>query len=763
MQITLTGIVENIVYHNEDNGYTVFAIFCEEIPLTIASYQDDDDKIITCTGHFPDLREGETVQITGSFVNNPRFGWQLAVSHAQKTAPNTTTAIEKYLGSGVIKGIGARMAKRIVAKFGTETLDILEDEPERLAEIKGITQKRAVEFAESFHAQTEIRRVMIFLHEYGISPVYAKKIFKAYKEATVEIVRNNPYKLADDIDGIGFKKADAIAHRIGISREAPERITAGLKYILWESGSDGHTFLPADKLVAQTVELLGVPGTLVDNQMIQMQLARIIIREKDPEDANRTLVFLSSHYYAEIAVARNLTALAAAHRIPEKNGGDVHVTIAALEKETKIELSDGQREAIASALTEGVLVITGSPGTGKTTAINTLIALLEHRGLKVMLAAPTGRAAKRMSEATGREAKTVHRLLEVSYISNDSRRQVFKRNEDEPLETDVLIVDEASMLDISLTSSLLKAVPVGTRLILVGDVDQLPSVGAGNVLKDVITSEAVKVVRLTEIFRQAAESAIITNAHKINRGLYPDIDLKDKDFFFVHRNRQEDVIASLLDLVTRRLPAYKDCKSFHDIQVLTPMRKSALGVSGLNGLLQAKLNPPQPGKNEREFGQNLFREGDKVMQIRNNYDATWEIYDSDGYLDSEGEGVFNGDMGIIESIDEDGGALMVLFDDNRTVKYDFTQLDELELAYAVTVHKSQGSEYRIVVMPTLGGPPMLLTRNLLYTAVTRAKELCVLVGLPECLNRMVDNNRITARCTALSRRLRDMYSLTSGE
>jgi len=759
MQTTLTGIVENIVYHNEDNGYTVFAIFCEDIPLTIASYQDDDDKIITCTGHFPDLREGETVQITGNFVNNPRFGWQLAVTRAEKTAPSSVAAIEKYLGSGVIKGIGARMAKRIVAKFGTETLDILEDDPERLAEIKGITQKRALEFAESFHAQTEIRRVMIFLHEYGISPVYAKKIFKAYKDATIEIVKQNPYKLADDIDGIGFKKADAIAHRLGISRDAPERISAGLRYILWEASNDGHTYTQSDKLTAQAVEMLGAPVALIDNQMIQMQLARMIVREKDPEESNNALVFLSPLYYAEIAVARNLTALAAAHRIPEKTSDDVNATITALERETEMELSDGQRKAISSALTEGVLVITGGPGTGKTTAINTLIALLEHRGLKVMLAAPTGRAAKRMSEATGREAKTVHRLLEVNFM--DSRRQTFKRNEDEPLETDVLIVDEASMLDILLMHSLLKAVPVGTRLILVGDVDQLPSVGSGNVLKDIITSEAVAVARLTEIFRQAAESAIITNAHNINRGIYPELNLKDKDFFFVKRNRQEDVIGAILDLVTRRLPAYKGCESFHDIQVLTPMRKSALGVSGLNGLLQAKLNPPAVGKNEREFGQTLFREGDKVMQIRNNYDATWEIYDSDGYLDSEGEGVFNGDMGIIESIDEDGGALTVLFDDNRTVKYDFTQLDELELAYAVTVHKSQGSEYRVVVMPALGGPPMLLTRNLLYTAVTRAKELCVLVGMPECLNRMVDNNRITTRCTALSRRLRDLYALTA--
>jgi len=386
---------------------------------------------------------------------------------------------------------------------------------------------------------------------------------------------------------------------------------------------------------------------------------------------------------------------------------------------------------------------------------------LEHRGFKISLAAPTGRAAKRMSEATGREAKTVHRLLEVTYISEDSRRQVFNKNEDEPLETDVLIVDEASMMDILLMHSLLKAVAIGTRLILVGDVDQLPSVGPGNVLKDVITSNTVCIVRLTEIFRQAAQSAIITNAHKINRGLYPELNVKDKDFFFMKRFQQEEVVGALVELVTKRLPEYVGCQSFHDIQVLTPMRKTALGVSGLNTVLQAKLNPPSPKKKEREFGQTVFREGDKVMQIRNNYDATWESYDEHGHLDEEGEGVFNGDMGIIKSITDN--AMFVLFDDNRKVAYDFTQLDELELAYAVTVHKSQGSEYRVVVMPIFNGPPMLLTRNLLYTGVTRAKELCVLVGVPDCLHRMVDNNRITERCTALARRLRDLYALTEGD
>jgi len=761
-QHTIQGIVERIVYHNEDNGYTVFALYYEDdSQLDITNYQDDDEKILTCTGHFADLHEGETVKVTGHFVNNPRYGWQLMANRAEKTAPNTLVAIEKYLGSGVIKGIGARMAKRIVDRFGADTLDVLESNPQKLAEMKGISLKRAVEFSEIFHSQTEMRQVMIFLHEYGISAVYAKKIYKVYKDAAIETIKQNPYKLADDIDGIGFKKADAIAYRLGISQESPERISAGVRFILWEYSNDGNVFIYSEQLTAQAAELLGVAVSLIDNELVRMQLARLIVREKNPENPSETLVFLSPLYYAEIIVARHLVALAAAHQ--QQNDSTIieaKSSIAALEKETETELSDGQRQAILSALTEGVLVITGGPGTGKTTAINTLISLLTHQGFTISLAAPTGRAAKRMSEATGQDAKTIHRLLEVTYISQDSRRQVFNKNEDEPLETDVLIVDEASMMDILLMNSLLKAVPVGMRLILVGDVDQLPSVGAGNVLKDIISSNTVAVVRLTEIFRQAAQSAIITNAHSINQGQYPELNDREKDFFFVKR-AQDDIAGTLLDLVVERLPIYKNCESFHDIQVLTPMRKSALGVSGLNGLLQAKLNPPDLNKKEREFGQTLFREGDKVMQVRNNYDATWEIFDDDGHLEAEGEGVFNGDMGIIMSIDDDKSNMMVQFDDNRQVVYDFTQLDELELAYAVTVHKSQGSEYRVVVMPIFGGPPMLMTRNLLYTAVTRAKELCVLVGVPECLHRMVDNNRIATRCTALARRLADLYATSS--
>jgi len=716
---------------------------------------ENDDEKITCTGYIPALQEGETLKLAGTYVQNPRFGLQLSVSRVERIQPNTLQGIEKYLASGAIRGIGLKTAKQIVAHFGTETFDILENEPEKLAEIKGISLKRALEFAESFHAQADQRRVMLFLQNYGITPAFAMRIYKRYKEETIDAIKSNPYRLADDIDGIGFKTADAIAFKLGISRDAPERIGAGVRFCLWEASSEGHTCIPTTQLVRQASELLFAPAEVIEGELVRMQMDRLIIREKvsTDEDNHDTMVFLSPLYYAEISVARKLSALSALN-IASTSPENKH-DLFAIEKETTMTLSEGQRAAVIASTTQGVLILTGGPGTGKTTTINTIIGLLESKGLKITLAAPTGRAAKRMTEATGREAKTIHRLLEVTFMSEDSRRQMFNKNEEDPIETDVLIVDEASMMDILLTQSLLKAVALGTRLILVGDVDQLPSVGAGNVLKDLIDSNALATARLTEVFRQAAESAIITNAHRINKGEYPEINDKEKDFFFIRRQNPEAVLQTIVNLVSERLPSYKSFDPLHDIQVLSPMRKSSLGVVNLNNVLQAKLNPPSSNKQEREFRATIFREGDKVMQIRNNYDATWEIKNQKGIAISRGEGVFNGDMGIINEIDDDLG-VTVCFDDGRYVVYDFSQLDELELAYAVTVHKSQGSEYRVVVIPVYNGPPMLLTRNLLYTAVTRAKVLAVLVGEPETLHRMVDNNRITFRHTALARRLHDM-------
>jgi len=759
----LEGMIESIIYHNKENGFTVFTVREESETRT------DFDDATTCTGYISSPREGENLKLEGTYVQNPRYGLQLSVSKLERTQPSTVFGIEKYLSSGVIKGLGAKTAKLIVTHFGTKTFDILENEPEKIATIKGITLKKALSFSESFHAQADLRRVMLFLQDYGITSTFAMKIYKRYKEETIEAVKANPYRLADDIDGIGFKTADAIAHNLGISRDAPERISAGVRYCLWEAANEGNTCIPSANLVNQAAELLLAPADLIEGELVRMQMDRLIVRER-VEHNDEALVFLSPLYYAEIAVSAKLSALSAinvtAVSESEKSNApfsspsykERENSLFALEKETGITLSEGQRQAVISAVSQGVLIITGGPGTGKTTTINTIIGMLETRGLTISLAAPTGRAAKRMTEATGREAKTVHRLLEVTFMSEDSRRQTFNKNEESPLETDVLIVDEVSMMDVLLMQSLLKAVAIGTRLILVGDVDQLPSVGPGNVLKDLLESNVLPTARLTEVFRQAAESAIITNAHRINKGEYPAINDKEKDFFFVRRQTAEDVIHTIIDLVSKRLPIYKGLDARLDIQVLSPMRKSPLGVVNLNNLLQAKLNPPSPKKKEREFRATIFREGDKVMQIRNNYDATWEIFNERGYSVDNGEGVFNGDMGTIYEIDDEFG-VTVSFDDGRRIVYDFSQLEELELAYAVTVHKAQGSEYRVVVIPIFNGPPMLLTRNLLYTGVTRAKELAVLVGEPTTLHRMVDNNRITHRYTALARRLKDMHDV----
>ena len=751
--MNLEGMIEHIIYHSEDSGFAVFILRIEsdEQQMTLAQYMTEEEGCLTCTGFFPDLFEGERLHIYGRFVNHPRYGWQMQVEQAKRLAPSSLSGIEKYLGSGVIKGIGERTAKRIVARFGVETFDVIANEPERLASMRGISLKMAHKFSEAFHAQGDQRQAILFLQEYGITPGMAMRIYKKYKDETIERVRTNPYCLADDIDGIGFKTADVIASRLGRDAHAAERISAGVRFLLWESSNEGHTYLPQGELVQQAGTLLGIDASLVENELVRMQMERLLVRENVLGE-EEPLVFVSALYYAEGGVARQLSALmntSLSGQEPPPGGGVTRTG------EDGITLSAGQAEAIGAAMTKGVLVITGGPGTGKTTVINTLISLMEREGQNIILTAPTGRAAKRMTETTGREARTVHRLLEVSFIAADSRRQTFNRNEENPLECDVLIVDEASMMDILLMNSLLKAVELGTRLILVGDVDQLPSVGPGNVLKDIINSGAVAVVRLTEIFRQAQESAIIMNAHRINQGKYPELNQKEKDFFFVKRNRAEDVAETLLDLITKRLPAFMPLDIRQDIQVLTPMRKTPLGVTRLNTLLQERLNPPGPRKKERESGAVIFREGDKVMQVRNNYDAAWELMEKNRVLD-RGNGVYNGDMGMITEINEDGGNIIVLFDDNRRVQYEFSQLDDLELAYAVTVHKSQGSEYKVVVIPVFGGPPMLLTRNLLYTAVTRARELAVLVGLPETMERMVDNNRVTFRYTALARRLREL-------
>lgn len=731
-QQVIEGITNDIIFHNSDNGYSVFVL------LT-------DKEEITCVGTILDIHEGENLKLTGSWITHPTYGDQFKIDLYEKTIPKTEHGMEKYLASGIIKGIGDKLAKKIVKKFGDKTFDIIEQEPQRLAEIKGITDEKAQNISEVFHQQRELRDVMIYFQNYGITPAYVTKIYKRYKSQTMNIIKANPYKLADDIVGIGFKMADQLARNMGVQIDSPNRIKSGVKYTLNQASNEGHVYLPKELLLNNASNLLSVKQEMVDNILIELQIEKQIYCETIDNDQR---IYLSIFHNTEMSVAKKLL------EINQTYDGDINKAldykIEQIEQKQNIKLAHDQRQAVKEAMTNGILIITGGPGTGKTTTINTIINLLESEDNEIFLAAPTGRAAKRMTEATGKEAQTIHRLLEINYLQEDSKRQVFQKNEDNPIEADVIIIDEASMIDILLINSLLKAILPGTRLILVGDADQLPSVGPGNVLKDIIKSNCIKVVKLTEIFRQAEESAIITNAHRINNGKYPIIDKKNNDFFFMNRASTESVVQTITQLTTTRLPKYINSNKKNDIQVLTPMRKSPLGINSLNQVLQNALNPPDSSKKEKEFRDIIYREGDKVMQIKNNYNMLWHIENKNGVKIDEGIGIFNGDEGIISNINIRDSILTVIFDDGKIVEYDSTQLDELELAYAITIHKSQGSEYPVVIIPIHSGPPMLMSRNLLYTAVTRAKNLVVIVGLEETLNKMVDNNKEINRYSSLS-------------
>jgi len=739
--LELNGTVEDIIYQNSDNGYSVFSFSC------------DDDEIV-CVGTIPDIHNGETLKITGNWTMHPTYGRQLQVQYYEKSIPTTADGMIKYLSSGLIKGIGPKIAKKIVDKFGEATFYVIEEKPDRLVEIKGITYDKAMKISNTFREQHELRRAMIFLQNYGISPTYAMKIYKKYRERTFEVVQKNPYRLADDVLGIGFKMADKMAAAAGFSAESIYRIKAGIKYVLNESAADGHVYLPKDELIEKTGQLLEIDTSLIENGIIELQMEHQIWYE---ELEGKQIVYLNVYYYAEIYTAKKLLELNEAY-------SDENTDYATLiDKNSKgIVLADMQKKAVETALKSGVMVITGGPGTGKTTIINTILNIMDAEKKVTVLAAPTGRAAKRMTEATGRDAQTIHRILGITYINDDAKKQTFDKDEDDPIDADVIIIDESSMVDVLLMSSLLKAVKIGTRLIMVGDVDQLPSVGAGNVLKDIIESGIINVVRLTEVFRQARESAIIMNAHRINNGEKPVINDKDKDFFFVKRSNANDVVKTIKELILTRLPAFNGCDPYTDIQVLTPMRKGQLGVEELNKELQKTLNPEGRGKKERVFRNTVFRVGDKVMQIKNNYNMTWRIYSSGRRIQEEGLGIFNGDCGTIVDINETDEYVLVLFDDGKWVQYDFIQLDELELSYAVTIHKSQGSEYPVVIIPLISGPPMLLSRNLLYTAVTRAKSLCVMVGIPETMYKMVDNMREIKRYSTLSKRLQNLHEFMFG-
>lgn len=749
-QIVLEATIEDIIFQNKENGYTVCTV-------------EHEGEEISCVGEMAGVYAGEEVKIIGTWSTHPIYGRQIKVDMIERSMPKTVQGMEKYLASGVIKGIGARTAKKIVKHFGLDTFRIIEEEPLVLAQVNGISEKKAQEIGEVFHAQYELRRAMLFLQDYGITPTYAIKIYQHYKDRTTEVVKNTPYRLVEDIYGIGFRKADEIAAQVGIAKEDPNRIKTGVLYLLTNFSNNGHTYMPRHMLLEEAIKLLlpeiyqecmrmqDFEHPLVANALIELAINKQII-VKNYEDT--ACVFISYLYNSEQAVARKLIDLASLYQ--QDASLDVEKELEKTQKELKIELVEEQKEAVRHVLTNGVTVITGGPGTGKTTTINAILHMLEKAGEDVLLAAPTGRAAKRMSEATGIEAQTIHRLLEIGYMREDTNKQMFNRNEDNPLEADVIIVDEMSMVDITLMNALLKAVIEGQRLVLIGDADQLPSVGAGNVLKDIIRSERIPVVRLMQIFRQASKSAIVMNAHRINKGEYPVSNEKGTDFFFMKRSVQEEVRDTIIELVATRLPKYQGFNSIKDIQILAPMRKGLLGVTELNKSLQAALNPHHDLKPEKEYRGTLFREGDKVMQIKNNYNTPWKILGKTGMSIDEGTGVFNGDCGIITAIKEEEEILIVTFEDSKVVEYEFNQLDELELAYAVTIHKSQGSEYPVVILPIHSGPPMLLSRNLLYTAVTRAKKMVVGVGLVETMHRMIDNNREIERYSSLGRHLRKM-------
>jgi exodeoxyribonuclease V alpha subunit len=734
--LTIEGIVEEIKFRNELNTYTVAIL-------------DTLDGKATIVGYIPIINIGETLRVEGEWVYHPNYGEQLEITNVSLVVPSTVNGIEKYLSSGLIPHIGPKTAKKIVERFGLDTLDIIQFNPERLKEIDGIGDKKLEKIVEAFREQGELRQIMIFLQQYGITPNYGIKIYKKYGKDTINIISENPYKLSEDITGIGFKTADKIAQNMGIGKDSPYRIEGGIRYTLNAYASNGHVYVPKDELVNSTKSILEIEEELVEDSIREMAV-KGVIHTMNYEGEMR--IYYTPFHVAENNVSRKIVELSQVEM--DNINIDVDKAIAKIEKEEGIRFASKQIEAIKESVKNGIVVITGGPGTGKTTIINAIIKIFQEEGLNVSLAAPTGRAAKRMTETTGIEAKTIHRLLEYSYLEED---MAFGLNEENPIDADLVIIDEASMVDILLMNSLLKAIAPGTRLILVGDVDQLPSVGPGNVLKDIINSNAIKVVKLNEIFRQAEESLIVLNAHRINRGEYPILN-KGEDFFFIKGKNPEDIVNIIVQLCTERLPRYYGVDPLRDIQVLTPMKKGEVGINSLNKRLQQVLNPKSKYKAEKQIGDEVFRVGDKVMQIKNNYSIEWEII-RDGLVNEKGEGVFNGDFGRIIDIDEDMRTIKILFDEEKEVEYNFNQLDELKLSYATTVHKSQGSEFPVVIMPIFWGPPMLLTRNLLYTAITRAKKLVVLVGDEKYLRMMVNNNRITKRYSSLDLKIRSMLSM----
>ena len=733
---TITGYIDHIIFRNEDNGYTVFQLNNEEGELT-------------CVGKFSYIGEGEFLELEGEYTMHPSYGMQLQVTNHRIKEPEDRESIERYLGSGAVKGIGPALAGKIVAKFGEDTFRIMEEEPERLAEIKGISERKAREICVQVEEKKDLRQAMIYLQKYGISIHLAVKIYQKYGLGTYSVLEENPYKLADDIEGVGFRTADEIASRIGIHTDSDFRIQSGIFYTLLQSVREGHVYLEENVLSERAAQLLEVELKDIEKYLMDLAMTKKVVLKQDGE---KVRVYPAQYYYMEMNTARMLKELNINYDEPDDL---IRRRIDKLEEETESTLDEQQKRAVAEAVKHGIFILTGGPGTGKTTTINAMIRYFLSEGMDIRLAAPTGRAAKRMTETTGYEAQTIHRLLEVSGSPEESSKGGFGRNQDNPLETDVVIIDEMSMVDLALMHALLSSVVPGTRVIFVGDRNQLPSVGPGKVLQDLIESHAFPVMMLTRIFRQAQESDIVVNAHRINAGEEVRLDNKSRDFFFLKRQDADVIISVILTLIQKKLPRYVKAK-MTDIQVLAPMKKGLLGVERLNRILQQYLNPPSVKKQEKEYGERLFRVGDKVMQTKNNYQLEWEIATKYGLVVDKGVGVFNGDIGIVTAIHTYDETVEVEFDEKRKVKYPFKMLDELELAYAITIHKSQGSEYPAVVIPLLAGPRQLYCRNLLYTAVTRAKKCVTLVGNETVFREMIQNVDEQKRNTSLAERIQEI-------
>lgn len=731
------GYVDHIVYRNQDNGYTVFQL-------------ENEEGEVTCVGTFPYIHEGEMLEVSGEYTSHSIYGEQLQVVKHEVLEPEDLVSIERYLGSGAIKGLGTVLAGRIVRRFKGDTFRIIEEEPERLAEVQGISERKAREIGIQVEEKKDMRKAMIYLQKYGITLALSAKIYAYYGQKVYSVLEENPYQIADRIPGVGFKTADEIAARIGIHTDSDYRIRSGIVYVLLQAVADGHIFLPESEVLSRARTLLEIELEDISTYLMDLAIEKKIIIKKGEEESR---IYPAQYYYMEMNVAKRLHDLNVTYEVSDVA---LENRLSQIEKSTELQLDDKQKEAVKEAVKNGVFILTGGPGTGKTTTINALIHFFESEGLDIFLAAPTGRAAKRMTEATGYEARTVHRMLELNYMPDEEdHRMHYGRNEENPLDADVIIIDEMSMVDLPLLSVLLQAITVSTRLILVGDKDQLPSVGPGSVLKDIILSNHFSVVTLTKIFRQAKQSDIVVNAHKINRGEAVVLDNKSQDFFFLKRQDADTIISVILTLIQKKLPNYVDADAF-DIQVLTPMRKGLLGVERLNTILQQYMNPPDAKKVEKEYGDKKFRVGDKVMQIKNNYQLEWEISTKYGLVVDKGVGVFNGDIGRITEINTFTEVMEVEFEEKKKVQYPFQMLDELELAYAVTIHKSQGSEYPAVVIPLLTGPRQLFHRNLIYTAITRAKKCVTLVGSDTTFHEMVQNINEQNRYTSLAEQIREI-------